>query len=356
MRHRRALVWATCLLMTSICVAQKPEATVRAEIQRNKAIVAKANDAGTWKEIKPMVTETLNNSEAALDRGRLYLSLMELGRSERLIVAASYGDTPEQEEAAFERQWTDERARLLKYTSAENAPREWKAPLAVHALEEGARGQVMPTIDAAKAYAPVTELKYGQHYMGEAHGLADFSRSLREMEFAAVPSSPKVRSVAPELSQLQRKANAAFKPPLSREKHSEFIRLNSMLKLSGELDSAHLYAGAWYAYLLAVTQYSALNAQPIDAAKRDALRERAEAELRRPAESGSDDSLRRMFVEQAAAALEKSAPTADDLGRANAILNDVLPAYAELERGTVKMAPTNATQLATVTLVRWPYT
>jgi hypothetical protein len=54
--------------------------------------------------------------------------------------------------------------------------------------------------------------------------------------------------------------------------------------------------------------------------------------------------------------VEKSAPKADDLGRASAILNDVLPAYAELVRGTVKMAPTNATQLATVTLVRWPYT
>jgi hypothetical protein len=356
MRDKRVVLWAACLLLTSIAVAQKPETVVRAEIQRNKAIVAKAGDAGTWKEIKPMVAETLNNSEAALDRGRLWLSLMELGRSERLIVAASYGDTPEKDEAAFERQWTDERAGLAKYVSAENTPREWKAPLAVRALEEGARGQVMPTIDAAKAYAPVTELKYGQHYMGEAHGLADFSRSLREMKFAAVPAAPKVRSVAPELSELQRKANAAFKPPLSRDKHSEFIRLNSMLKLSGELDSARLYAGAWYAYLLAVTQYSALNAQPVDSAKQSELRERAEAELRRPAQSGSDDSLRRMFVEQAAAAVEKSAATADDLGRANAILNDVLPAYAELVRGTTKLPPANATQLATVTLVRWPYT
>jgi hypothetical protein len=355
MRSGRAMVWATCLLLTSMCVAQKPETTIRAEIQRNKAIVAKANDAGTWKDVKHMVSETLNSSEAALDRGRLYLSLMELGRSERLIVAASYGETPETDSSAFERQWTDERARLAKYTSAENAPKEWKAPLAVRALEEGARGQVMPTIDAAKAYAPVTELKFGQHYMGEARGLADFSRSLREMHFAAVPAAPKVRSVAPQLSELQRKANAAFRPPLSRDKHSEFIRLNSMLKLSGELDSAGLYAGAWYAYLLAVTQYSTLNAAPVDAAKRNSLKERAAAELQR-AESGSDDSLRRMFVEQAEAALMKSAPTADDLSRASAILNDVLPAYAELVRGTTKIAPANATQLATVTLVRWPYT
>ena len=190
--------------------------------------------------------------------------------------------------------------------------------------------------------------------MGEAHGLADFSRSLREMKFATVPAAPKVRSIAPELSELQRKANAAFKPPLSRDKHSEFIRLNSMLKLSGELDSAELYAGAWYAYLLAVTQYSTLDAQPIDAAKQNALRKRAEEELRRPAEGGADDSLRRMFVEQAEAALMKPAPT--KLGRANAILNDVLPAYAELVRGTTKLPPANATQLATVTLVRWPYT
>ena len=62
------MVLAAGSLLTSIGFAQKPETTVRAEIQRNKAIVAKASDAGTWKEIKPMVTETLDNSEAALDR------------------------------------------------------------------------------------------------------------------------------------------------------------------------------------------------------------------------------------------------------------------------------------------------
>ena len=356
MRRVRAAGWAMCLLLAVACVAQEPKTTIRAEIQRYKAIVAKAGDSGTWKEVKPLVSETLNNSEAALDRGRLYLSLMELGRSERLIVAANYADEPEADSAAFERRWADERSRLLKYTSAEKARQEWKAPLAVRALEEGARGQVMPTVDAAKAYAPVTELKYGQHYLGEANGLADFSRSLREIKFAAVPATPRVRSITPELSELQQKANAAFKPPLSRDKHSEFIRLNSMLKLSEELNSQGLYAGAWYAYLLAVTQFSALNAQPVDASKLDSLRARSTAELQRPSESGMDDSLRKMFVEQAAAAVEKNAPTPEDLNRASAILSDVLPAYAELVSGASKDTAPNATLLATVTLVRWPYT
>jgi hypothetical protein len=356
MRRVRATVGAMCLVLATSCVAQNPETVIRSEVRRLKAVVAKAGDSGTWKDVKPMVTETLDGSEAALDRGRLYLSLMELGRSERLIEAASYADSSTKDSADFERRWTDERARLAKFVSSENASKAWDVPLAIRALEEGARGQVMPTIDAAKAYAPVTELKFGDHYMGEAHGLAEFSRTLREMHFAKTRGAQKVRSIAPELSELQSKANAAFKPPLSRDKHSEFIRLNSMLKLAGELDSAGMYAGSWYAYLIAVTQYSALNASPVDATKRNSVRERATAELQRPAASGTDDSLRRLFVEQAEAALIKPSPSAEDLGRANAILTDVLPAYAALARGGAKSAPQKAMQVATVTLVRWPYT
>src|SRR4051794_37655779 len=117
MRSWRAIVSTTCLLLTTICVAQNPEPQVRAEVQRFKAIVAKAGDDGTWKEVKPMVTETLNSAEAALDRGRLYLSLMQLGRSERLIVAAIYVDQGAKDSAEFERRWADERAGLAKNVS-----------------------------------------------------------------------------------------------------------------------------------------------------------------------------------------------------------------------------------------------
>ena len=68
MRKLKAAVWAICLLLAVTCVAQETTAAIRAEIQRYKAVVAKADDAGTWKEVKPLVSETLNNSEAALNR------------------------------------------------------------------------------------------------------------------------------------------------------------------------------------------------------------------------------------------------------------------------------------------------
>ena len=354
MRVLRAVVGTICLLVASTCVAQKPETAIRAEVQRLNAIVAKAGDGEMWKDVKPMATESLANCEAALDRGRVYLSLLELVRAERLVTAASYGDGQTKDGAGFENQWKDERAKLATFTS--RSPGTWKAPLAARALEEAARGQVMPTVNAAKAYAPVTEVKYGFFYMGDAQALADFSRTVREMQFAEVPSAPRVGSIAPELRELQQKANAAFKPPLSRDKHSQFIRLNSTLKVAEELDGARLYAGSWYEYLMAVVQYSTLKAQPIDATKQNALRERIAAELKKPAPSGVDDSLRRLFLEQAEAAVVKAPASAEDLGRASAIVDEVLPAYAELVSGAKKAPTKKATQLATVTLVRWPYT
>jgi hypothetical protein len=69
-----------------------------------------------------------------------------------------------------------------------------------------------------------------------------------------------------------------------------------------------------------------------------------------------DDSLRRLFLEQAEAAVVKTPASAEDLGRARAIVDEVLPAYAELVSGAKKAPTKKATQLATVTLVRWPYT
>ena len=355
MKKLKALVWAMCLLSAS-CLAQTPESSIRDEAQRLRSAVDHASDGEAWKDVKPIATEALSNCGAALERGRLYLAVLELGRAERLISAATYGDGSSADASAFKERWSKERGQLAKYTEASLRNGDWKAPLAIRALEEAARGQVLPTIDAAQAYAPVTEVKYGQYYLGEARGLADFSRAVRAMKFAEAPMSPTVRSIAPELQVLQSKANDAFKPPLSREKHGQFIRLNSTLKIAEELNSAGLYAGAWYEYLTALIQYSALQAPTVEAAEQSALKARVAAELQKSASTGTDDSLRRLFLEQAEAALENEKPSAADLTKASLILNVVLPGYSELVNGAAKSPVPNATKLATVTLVRWPYT
>jgi hypothetical protein len=355
MKKLKALVCAICLLCAT-CVAQGPESSIRNEVQRLRSGLSHANDGEIWKDVKPIATEALANCEAALDRGRLSLAVLELARAERVISAATYGEGSSADASAFKERWSKERRQLANYTEASVRSGGWKAPLAIRALEEAARGQVLPTIDAAQAYAPVTEIRYGQYYLGEARGLADFSRAVRAMKFAEAPMSPTVRSIAPELGALQSKANEAFKPPLSRDKHGQFIRLNSTLKIAEELNSAGLYAGAWYEYLAALLQYSTLQAPTVEAAEQSALKARVAAELQKPASSGTDDSLRRLFLEQAEAAVENEKASAADLTKASLILNVVLPGFSELVHGATKSPVPNAPKLVTVTLVRWPYT
>ena len=332
---------------------QQPQATVRAEIEKLRAQVkAGAHTDDAWKD----ASDSLGRSEQALVAGRIFLSVEELGKAERALVAAQRSEElgADAEQAAFESKWSAGKARLASF--AGNAESSARGPLAIRALEEAARGQVVPLVAGSKAYAAVTGAQSGMYYLGEAEGDAQFAKFCRTLKFSAQEARA-ARSVTTELQALQQKANDAFQPPLSKDKHPQFIRLNSTLKLAAELNAAGLYAGAWYEYLLGTLQFGAVTAKPLEDSARAALKQQIEKETKRVAQSHSDDSLIELYLQQAQAAVDDHhTATAGEWIRASLIVQNVVPAYrALLEHGGVE-APAVAKATTQVTLVRWPYT
>jgi hypothetical protein len=340
------------MLAGAVAQAQQPQAGLRAEIEKLKAslkVGTHTDDA--WKDAE----DSLARSEQALSAGRIYLSIEELGKAERSLAAAQRSRelAPNADQAAFAAKWSGGRAKLVSF--AQSSDGAIRGPVAVRALEEAARGRVMPLVAGSKAYAAVTDAQNGMYYLGEAEGEARFARFCRTLKFSA--QQPRTaRAITGELQTLQQKANDAFQPPLSKEKHPQFIRLNSTLKLASELNAAGLHAGAWYAYLLGTLQFAAVTAKPVDESARVALKQQIEEEVKRAAQSHSDDSLLELYLQQAQAAVDDHhTPTAGEWIRASLIVHDVVPAYRSLLEHAMP-EPVLAKARTQVTLVRWPYT
>ena len=168
-----------------------------------------------------------------------------------------------------------------------------------------------------------------------------------------------MRSVDPEIEALQAEMLAAYRPPLSIDKHREFIIASSTLKEARELDAAGLRYGALLRYLQAVAAVRAC-VRPhasAPAATRQRPR-RAAARVRRPPlrEAAPIPSLGRVFVESAQAKLADPAE-GTNLADAAPLVDDVLPRYfAALGPEPARPAAPKPALQATVTLVRWPYT
>jgi len=343
-RAAAILVLAALTFSAAGSTGDSARARLRSEIDRLSRESAKlASAGGDSKETADQLAPVLESANRSLSAGRLYAALESAGRVRVAIGAAAEmsgrsGKTAEE----FDAFWSRTRPALAAADgkSRDSSPSE--LPAAVEALAEAADGQVVVLADASRAYARVTGPQAGFYYLGEARSDADWAAFCRSLEVRRAAAPAPLRSIAPELARLQQRADAAFQPPLSIDRHPQFIRFNAALKLAGELEARGRRDGALYEYLDAVQQLAAI------APGKKAAPESLESARRRLAASPRDESLGLLFVERAEAAASGS-PAAE------AILSEVLPAYAEaLEAGTPAAAP--ASPAITVTLVRWPYT
>lgn len=328
--------------------AQDMAPRIKAEIQRVKDSLKPVKVP----QLEPMLKnarELGEGAEQALSDGRVYLSLDKLLQASDL--AAGLNLLSEKMDAVntsmpvFEKEWSAT-SRTVAAVEAELAKAgAQNAPAAIRAMGETARAKAGPLLEGARGFATSTTPRDGLFYLGEAEAQVRFAQFCSTLRASAPKRGG--RSMLPELDALQRKTNAAFKPPLSIDQHSRFIALNSTLKLAEELDAAQLYAGSMYQYLEAVRHYGMLTAAAPDEAAKAGLAERV-SEIRRKFEaSRRDDSIAVRFLERA---------PIDDWKSAGVILDQVLPAYQAALRPAATSRGGKPAKTARLTVVRWPYT
>ncbi len=360
-----------CLALASLTPSGAPQAAagqdavarVRLEFDRLRQSLKERPIAGTDQAAVSEATDAaLQTSAAALDAGRLYLSLENLDRASELIEGARFAADKAESVAsglpAFESIWEEtSRGIAPRRGRPDERPRR-RSCAAARALSESARGRVVPLMEGGRGFAVATRPSDGLFYLGQARGAAAFADFCASLDLPGTAAPFPLRSMLPELHRLQEKATAAFRPPRSIELHDRFIALNSTLKLGLELDAAQAYAGSVYEYLEAVRHDGMLEAPPLDAAGQSKVTEDLAAARARLDASQRDESIARIFLERAAsqaAHADGSAPSADEWRSARVILDRVLPAYFAA-RVTETAARRSSRRSIRMTLVRWPYT
>lgn len=360
------MAWWFVLLMVSLAMpaaGQDAAAQIKTHIDRlQQSLKDKPVSDPNLPNVDSTIGGWLKEASEALSAGRIYMSLEKLRDATDLLSGVrnliDKGETVKSSLPAFESEW--KKASLdLTALDQEARGRNWNnAPVALRALSEGAQGKAQPLLEGGRGFATSTQPKDGLFYLGEAQGEAEFAKFCASLSLPAKTEAFPLRSLLPELRNLQEKTNAAFQPPRSIELHTQFVMLNGTLNLARELDAERFYAGSLHQYLEAVRHYGMLDTVPLDAAKQSALKAALAAQRKKLDASKRDDSIVQLFLERAESQVshaDSSAPSADEWRSAQVIVVRVLPAYfaAMKPASPLRQASGKTVEL---TLVRWPYT
>jgi len=367
MRSRLTLLFGAVLVLAGVALGSRSASRtagatsdpLAAEIERWSRYVRehKSSDED-WANIRKVTEPALADAQAALSSGRRFFALQRLGAARVLLSATAYvserTDAERKDEAAFER----ERTRMGERIRADLAMPSPSAfdgvrPAAVRAAGETSLPQVKILYDTSLDYARNTLPDAGLFYIGEANAQREFAQLCRRLEEPAAGTPPPVRSLGPELEALESRLLAAYRPPASIDRHTDFIRASSQLKEARELDSAGLRYGALLRYLQTVQSVAALAPSESSVAP-GSVGAKLDALERSLSEGGVDHTIGRTFLESARADMDSKTP-GETLERAPAIASEVLPAYLAALAPAPPSKPRPAARV-TVTLVRWPYT
>ena len=245
--------------MTPTATGQEAASRIKSQIdQLRHALESKAVAGPEWKQATPDIAESLQRADDDLRKGLLYVSLEELAGAWDSLRGNESATQKTEEELlkeglpGVESKLKSVQIELTAFERQANQQDRDTAPVAVRALAEKARGQTQSLLEGATGFAVLPDLEKkaryenytsALYYAGESKAQAEFSVFCYTLNLSRMTAAFPLRSILPELRQLQTRVIDAYRPPRSVEHHNDFIRLNATLKLAGELDAAKLYAG-----------------------------------------------------------------------------------------------------------------
>src|SRR5262249_19705382 len=192
-------------------------------------------------------------------------------------------------------------------------------------------------------------------YLGRAKAQLEFALFCRGLDVAASGAAPSLRSLAPELEELERDVTQAYRRLGAADQEGVFIRIKASLKVAQDLERERRFSGALLQYLEVCRALEAVNSMPAENLAPDALKSLSESFHTQLSGGKTDHSVGWLYWQMAQAALESG--DANDLKQAAVILHHVAPRYFKyIARLEVGPAPRVVAAEVTVTLARWPYT
>jgi hypothetical protein len=299
----------------------------------------------------------LGTAQRALDQGRRLASLYRLtlvqGNLGAVAFQISEGGGKPADEALMDRAFEALGKELAPHLGA-SKPADFAElrPAAVRALAEAAAPHVRGYYFASRDYGRATFPDAGLLYLGSARAERDLVAFVRTLREPAAGDDVAPRPLTDEIAALGREMLAAYRPPLSLDRHQEFVAAHGALDEARDLDAAGLRHGALLRYLQAAIRFAPLQATATPPTREQLIEQLAAAQP--PAGDARDHSVARMLIELAEVELSTKAP-GEATPAALAIATAALPRYWQAMSPATSPAPPPATPELTVTLVRWPY-
>jgi len=349
--HRPALrrgvpaVFAFLLATVSGCAAAPADPFAQELAGWSARVRDDTTTTGLWGDARRDAPAAIARAESLIHDGRRDLALARFEPVRDNLSAAWYVHQhpgAARDSAAFEAERT-RAANAFDRDVRANAL-DGVTPEALRAIAEAALPRGRAYYDASLEYGRNTMPLYGLYYVGSAIAQREFVDLCRKMK-ASAGTPPPVRGLAVEIDALETRLLKLYRPPVSIDRHSEFIAAASMLKEVRELDRLGLRSGALMRYLQGVQRTVMLEGAPAG----DSLDARLASWTSRLDARRGDTSLGRLFLDIAATDHAAGRPAAA------AIASDVMPAYVAALDPAPPSPPAVKSEV-TVTLVRWPYT
>jgi len=352
------------VLITPVALAQSPPerpgdrtgASIAAEATRLKGVLTslKLPDADS-----ETYAGAFSRVEGARQSGHVFLSLFLLHPSAATLPAIEYqkarADVEKGGLEALEREWRRLGGELAEKERRLTASPARRSPLVVQAMLERALTQVQPHYQSGRLYSEQWTVEAGLFYLGRAKAQLEFALFCSGLDAVASGGAPSLRSLAPELEELEREVMQSYRRLGAADQDNAFIRINASLKVAQDLERERRFGGALLQYLEVRRALEALNSMPAESLAPDALKSLSESFRAQLSSGKTDHSVGWLYWQMAHAALESGG--VNDLKQAAVILHHVAPRYikymARLKEGP---APKVVARDVTVTLARWPYT
>jgi hypothetical protein len=362
---RKRFVSPTLLIIITLgAMAQPPSprpgdktgASIAAEAIRLKGVLASLKLPDVESEA---YAGAFGRVERARRSGHIFLSLFLLHPSAATLPAIEYqkakADVEKGGLEALEQEWRRLGGALVERARQLTAAPARRSPLAVQAMLERALTQVQPHYQSGRLYGQQTTIDAGLFYLGRAKAQLEFALFCRGLGAVASGAAPRLRSLAPELEELEREVTQAYRRLGPADKDNTFIRINASLKVAQDLEREKRFSGALLQYLEVFRALEAVNSLPAENLAAHSLKSLSESFRARLAGVKTDHSVGWLYWQMAQTALESG--DANDLKQAAVILHHVAPRYFKyMERIKEVPAPKIVAGEVTVTLARWPYT
>jgi len=325
------------LIFASACLAQDPVkqlSEITDDVEKRLSTLKVSDD------LKQQCTADIAEARANIKLKNLYLSLYTIRTCQLELASLAYAeaksDLTKKGTDVFETEWRElgsslsEREKIL-------ADRTTKLPAVIVALADVSQSQARPYYQSGKLFALNSNMAEGLYYLGRAPANLDFAIMCRGLQLSRPKKATTVfRSPHPELTQLEAMALRTYKSADVSTQQAQYNRVNSNLKIAGELDRASMFEGALLKYLESKFYFGLI----ITTAEREDLqhlRERTKEMEKQLNSDKVDNSIGLLFWQLADRSLNpdgKVEPSAAQIKRAVVILNQVLPGYFDYLKET----------------------